>query len=147
MLSRHERKICDSLFPYTFIMDNKHVMTFYSITSKLKHWLQNHEHLLSQQVKFSFPLPAPHSQGEETFRTKETFSVCLFIPLLAQYLFTPVTHLFFFFPVSPTGSPLRLSLTHRRCSREKKIWVTIWNQLWRRCSHPETQWRMGILYL
>lgn len=120
MLSRHEQKICDSLFPYTFIMDNKHVMTFYSITSKLKHWLQNHKHLLSPQVKFSFPLPAPHSQGEETFRTKETFSVCLFIPLLAQYLFTPVTHLFFFFFLSlqlalPCGF-----LSHTGAAAERK---------------------------
>lgn len=122
MLSRHERKICDSLFPYTFIMDNKHVMTFYSITSKLKHWLQNHEHLLSQQVKFSFPLPAPHSQGEETFRTKETFSVCLFIPLLAQYLFTPVTHLFFFFScLSNWLSPAAFSHTQALQQREKDL--------------------------
>lgn len=30
-----------------------------------------------------------------TCRTKETFSVCLFIPVLTPYLFTPVTHLFF----------------------------------------------------
>lgn len=77
---------------------------------------------LSQQVKFSFSLPAHHSQTEETFGTKGTFSVCLFIPVLAQYLFTPVTHLF---ALSRSRSPLRLSLTHRRCSRERKIWVTI----------------------
>lgn len=40
------------------------------------------------------PLPARHAQDDEIFRTKETFSVCLFIPVLPLYLFTPVTLLF-----------------------------------------------------
>lgn len=57
---------------------------------------------------------------EETLGTKETFSVSLFIPALNRYLSTAVTHLF-----SLSLSLLQLSLSHRLCSTERKIWVTI----------------------
>ncbi len=66
---------------------------------------------LTSQILLS--LPAHHSQAEENFRTKETFSVCLFIPVLALYLFTPVTHLFF---------PLSTSLSPAACSHTQAVW-------------------------
>lgn len=128
-------------------MDNKHVNMHIPSDPKPHLSLFNH-------IKFETPITGPRALIELTsqnpptpfstrpssrlntrrlrrlFGTKETFSVCLFIPALARYLFTPVTHLFSPPPspspafLPPTGSPLRLSLTHRRC-REGKIWVTI----------------------
>lgn len=63
--------------------------------------------------------------SEEAFRTKETFSVCLFIPLLAQYLFTPVTHLFFSLalslPLSGLLSPAAFSHTQTLQRGEKDL--------------------------
>lgn len=60
------------------------------------------------------------SHKQETFRTEETFSVCLFIPVLAQYLFTPVTHLFFF-SLSNSLSPAAFSHTQALQQREKDL--------------------------
>lgn len=59
---------------------------------------------------------------EETLRTKETFSVSLFIPALTRYLSAAVTHLF---SPSLSFSALQLSVSHRLCSTEGTIRVTI----------------------
>ena len=121
----HEQKICDFVFPHVFIMDKKTCQHLYHIwhkypvsqtSSDFNKSRQNENtgyktmstYWVNKSNSFSF------LSQLTTRRTKETFSVCLFISVLAPYLFTPVTHLFFP-PISRPRSPLRLSLTHRRC--------------------------------
>lgn len=75
--------------------------------------------ILSHKTISTYWMNKSHKQ--ETFRTEETFSVWLFIPVLAQYLFTPVTHLFFFSLqlALPCGF---LSHTGAAAERERSGW-------------------------
>lgn len=155
---------CDFLFPHASIMDNKHANVY--ITSDPNILSPKAHTILINHNKMKTPVTKPWALIELTSQTllslqlttrrlrrisgqkKHLVSACLFLCSLCIY--SLLSLIFFFSPLSTSFSPAAFSHTQAvwwRCSRERRIWVTIWNQLWRRCSHPETQWRMGILYL
>lgn len=158
MSSRHTQMIFDFIFPHAFTTDNKYVNIY--ITSVLPP--KSHLNLMNyikmetcqtmstywvNKLNAPFPSVLPTcSLRRISWQKKHLVSACLLLCSLCIYSLLSLM----FFLLSPPHSTLRLSLTQAvwwRCSRKRTIWVTIWNQLWRCCSHPETQWRMGILYL